>query len=111
MKKLLAYLIFFAFLVGLTGISAHAQQMSSVYSSEYETTITPEESGPPGEMILADVLILRPLGIVSSVVGLAGSLVALPFAASSNSGDLVARKLIKEPFDYTWCRPLGDMDY
>lgn len=114
MKRLLTCMILAPLMVALIGVPVNAQQSSSAYSSEYTSpysTYTPEHHDPPGELILADVLILRPLGIVASAVGLAGSLVSIPFAASSNSGDLVGRKLIKEPFDYTWCRPLGDVDY
>lgn len=114
MKKLIACMILAPLLIGFLGLPVHAQQSSSVYSSEYTSpysTYTPVEHDPPGELILADVLILRPLGIVASAVGLAGSIVSIPFAASSCSGDLVERKLIQEPFDYTWCRPLGDVDY
>jgi len=114
MKTLIACLMLAPLLIGFVGVPVDAQQSSSVYSSEsvsIYSSFTPVESDPPGELILADVLILRPLGIVASAVGLAGSLVSIPFAATSRSGDLVGRKLIQEPFDYTWCRPLGDVDY
>ncbi len=105
----------------LAGLSAHAQQAgsdytasySSYYVSPYATHYSLEDewdSDPPGELILADVLILRPLGIASQIVGLAGSIVSIPWAASSCSGCLVQRELIQEPFEYTWCRRLGDLD-
>ena len=64
---------------------------------------------PPADMILADVLIVRPLSMVACVLGLAGSFVSLPFAATSNSGKVVADRLIKEPFEYTFTRPLGEV--
>jgi len=115
MKKLIACLTIIALFIGLIGLPAYAQQSSSFYSSEpvsaYSTLDPNFEYDPPGELILADVLILRPFGIAASAVGLVGSLVALPFAATSCSGDRVVRKLIQEPFDYTWCRPVGDVDY
>ncbi|HOV86465.1 MAG TPA: hypothetical protein PLM79_08890 [Syntrophobacteraceae bacterium] len=66
---------------------------------------------PPGELILADVLILRPLGIAALGIGLAGSLVTMPFAATSNSGDRVGKELIQKPFEYTFTRPVGDVVY
>jgi len=96
------------------GCSDYTANYSSNYVSPYASSYSMEaeyEVEPPGELILADVLILRPLGIASQIVGLAGSIVSLPWAASSCSGCLVQKKLIKEPFDYTWCRRLGDVDY
>lgn len=65
----------------------------------------------PGELILADVLILRPLGIAALGIGLVGSVVTLPFAAASNSVDRVGRELIQRPFEYTFTRPVGDVEY
>ena len=91
------------------GFSTNSGGYTSPYSSDY--SFETFDSDPPGEMILADVLILRPLGIASQIVGVAGSIISLPWAASSCSGCLVQRKLIQEPFEYTWCRQLGDMDY
>jgi len=70
-----------------------------------------EKEAPPGELILADVLILRPLGIVACGVGLVGSIITLPFAATSQSGDRVGKALIEKPFNYTFQRPVGEVDY
>jgi hypothetical protein len=68
-------------------------------------------SPPQGEFILFDVVILRPLGLASMAVGAAGALVACPWAGSSNSCDRVQRELIDKPYDYTFRRPVGDMDF
>jgi len=62
---------------------------------------------PSGELILFDALILRPLGLVATVVGTAGAVLTAPWAANTCEWDLVERKLIREPADYTFCRPLG----
>jgi hypothetical protein len=66
---------------------------------------------PDGEFILFDVLLLRPLGLASMAVGAVGATVAAPWAASSHSNDRVQRELIQKPYDYTFCRPLGDIDF
>jgi hypothetical protein len=72
---------------------------------------------PSGELILFDVLILRPLGLAATALGTAGAIVAAPWSCSdcetgTSQWDLVERKLIREPFDYTFCRPLGGgIDY
>ena len=66
---------------------------------------------PLGEFIIFDALILRPLGLVSMGVGAVGAVAAAPWAASSNSQNRVDRELIQKPHDYTFCRPLGDIDF
>lgn len=116
MSKTFFFLLLLAILTAVTGVSAFAQAGSSCssgytspYSSDY--SFSTFETDPPGEMILADVLILRPLGIASQIVGVAGSIISLPWAASSCSGCLVQKRLLQEPFEYTWCRKLGDVDY
>ena len=66
---------------------------------------------PQGEFILFDVFVLRPLGFASMAIGAAGSTVAYPFAKVSNSTDRVQRELIQKPYQYTICRPVGDIDF
>lgn len=68
-----------------------------------------DEDTPPGELVLVDALILRPVGVAALAVGLAGSLAILPFTALTDSGPIVGRSLIKAPFDYTFNRHLGDI--
>lgn len=65
---------------------------------------------PPGELILVDALVVRPLGIVACIVGAVGTIVISPFTASSRSCDRVENELLKKPADFTFKRPLGDMD-
>lgn len=57
--------------------------------------------------MIIDVLVLRPMGFASCVIGLAASIIALPFALPSKSTDKVYQTLIVEPFQYTFMRPLG----
>ena len=68
-------------------------------------------SPPLGEFIIFDAVILRPLGLASMVLGAAGAAVASPWAASSNSMNRVQRELLDKPYDYTFCRPVGDIDF
>lgn len=64
-----------------------------------------------GERILVDVFILRPIGFAATVLGLAGSIPAYPFASMSYSTDRVDRELVQKPWAYTFCRPVGDIDF
>jgi len=72
---------------------------------------TLDNGEPLGEFIIFDAVILRPLGLVSMGVGAIGAGLAAPWAASSNSQARVNRELIQKPYDYTFCRPLGDIDF
>jgi len=61
----------------------------------------------PMDSILFDLFFLRPMGIAACAVGLATSVVAAPFALTSGTGGEVGERLITEPFEYTFRRPLG----
>jgi hypothetical protein len=62
-----------------------------------------------GEMY-ADGLIARPLGLVATVVGAVVFVVTLPFSLPSKSVDSAAKELVAVPAQYTFKRPLGQMD-
>ncbi len=64
-----------------------------------------------GMGIVADVLIARPVGLVSIVFGSAMYIISLPFAIPSGSVEKAGKLLVADPFNYTFCRPLGDFDY
>lgn len=57
--------------------------------------------------VIIDVLILRPVGVATCIVGLAASVIALPFSIPSKSTGRVYRALVRDPFNYTFKRPLG----
>ena len=58
--------------------------------------------------MIADVLIVRPVGLVTMVIGGAAYVVTLPFAITSGSVKPVGRTLLADPFKFTFERPLGD---
>lgn len=62
-------------------------------------------------MIIADVLFLRVAGLVAMVIGAAGAVLALPFAAVTGDCDVVCRALLIRPYEYTFVRPLGQTDW
>jgi hypothetical protein len=65
----------------------------------------------PPDPTLSGRFTAEPLGLVSMGVGALGAVAAAPWAASSNSQNRVDRELIQKPHDYTFCRPLGDIDF
>ena len=62
-----------------------------------------------GADVVIDTLALRPLGIVSTAFGSAFFVVSLPFAAITSSVGTSFDVLVKDPFVYTFRRPLGQM--
>jgi len=68
---------------------------------------------PPkdGMAIVADVLLVRPVGLVAGVFGSAMFLVSLPFSIPSDSVGTAGKLLVADPFEFTFQRPLGDFDY
>ncbi len=60
--------------------------------------------------IPVDVLLVRPVTLVGTVLGTALFVVSLPFAIPSGSVKLTAEKLIVAPFKCTFTRPVGDLD-
>lgn len=65
-----------------------------------------EEAG--AEEMMADFLVARPLGFVSTVVGSALFVVSLPFSAAGGNVDAASEKMVKEPARFTFTRPLGE---
>ena len=60
------------------------------------------------EAMAADFLVVRPLGIVASVVGTAIFIVSLPFSALGGNTEIACQKLVEDPVKFTFKRPLGD---
>jgi hypothetical protein len=58
----------------------------------------------------ADVLVVRPVCLVATVIGSVVFVVALPAAAISKSVKKTANTLVVKPANATFTRPLGDMD-
>jgi hypothetical protein len=67
-------------------------------------------TGDRGTDMMLDLLILRPLGLLTAGLGSAAFVVSLPFTLPSGSAGAAACELVKEPFAYTFTRPLGDLD-
>jgi hypothetical protein len=58
--------------------------------------------------IVFDIAVLRPLGLVQSVVGVAAYVIFYPVSLLTGGSDDVTRACITGPFDQTFRRPLGD---
>jgi hypothetical protein len=69
------------------------------------------EKEPSSTAVVYDVLIMRPLGLAATTVGVAVFIVGLPFTIPTRSVGIAAEKLVAAPFTFTFRRPIGDMDY
>ena len=67
-------------------------------------------TGDKGSDMVVDLVVLRPLGLVSTAVGSAVFVLALPFTLPSGTARESACELVKRPAAYTFTRPLGDLD-
>jgi hypothetical protein len=100
MRKLITYMV--VMMISLTlslAPAAMAQEDTGVYI--YET-------GPSGEAMIGDALIVRPVSLVCLGVTSLVFLVGWPFAAAGGNQAEAQQKLLKDPVEYTFKRPLGD---
>ena len=81
---------------------------SLVHAAEDSYTVRTEDVS--AEEIIVDGLLLRPGGIVATVLGTAVFVVILPFSIPTKSVDKAAQKLIVDPARYTFVRPLGQIE-
>lgn len=64
---------------------------------------------PSAESMAVDLIVLRPLGIVSLAAGTTLFIASLPFSALGGNVDQAAEKLMKDPAKFTFTRKLGDL--
>lgn len=64
-----------------------------------------------GERILVDIFFVRPLGLLAIGVGAAGTIVGMPWAATSCSTERLGHELLEKPMSFTFERPVGDIDF
>lgn len=73
---------------------------------------------PPGEPVTGDratdmavdLIVVRPLGVVATVIGSVGFVLALPFTLPTGSTGETACEWIGAPLEYTFNRRLGEFD-
>ena len=69
------------------------------------------DDSPSAAAMAVDFLLVRPLGLVATVAGTGLFLVQLPFDLFIKDAPAVpAQKLVVDPAQFTFTRPLGKMD-
>jgi hypothetical protein len=79
--------------------------VSSVSFAQQEGGIDPELD------LIADVIFVRPLGVLSVGVGALFFAASLPFALMTGSTGKSAKHYIANPVLFTFHRPLGEFNY
>ncbi|MDD5367411.1 MAG: hypothetical protein PHR30_18915, partial [Gallionellaceae bacterium] len=67
-------------------------------------------TGDKGGDMLVDLIVLRPLGLVTTVVGATVFVLGLPFTLPGGQVGESACALVTRPAAYTFSRPLGDLE-
>lgn len=84
---------------------------STTLAHAAERSYAPRNTDDPSvEAMLADGLLLRPGGLVATVLGSVAFVVTLPFTLSTKSVDKAAQKFVVDPARYTFTRPFGQID-
>jgi hypothetical protein len=78
-------------------------------ASEAEATIEIDDA-PTGEQMALDLVLMRPLSLVGTVIGIGVFVVSSPFCVLAWNCVDPARRLILEPAKFTFTRELGDLD-
>ena len=100
MHKHLKQLVIFFTIAALILISFSAESLAQDKPARNEFT---------AEKMVADLILVRPAGIVATVFGSAVFIVALPFSLLGGNTDDAYRNLIVAPAKFTFQRPLGDI--
>jgi len=66
-------------------------------------------SKPSPAAIVADILVLRPGGLIGTILGTAGFLISLPVTWPEKKTETVGEMLVITPLHFTFDRPLGKM--
>ena len=68
--------------------------------------------GPPpsGEAMAVDLMMVRPVGVVATVLGTGFFIISLPFSILGGNVDDAGRNLVLKPAKSTFIRPLGEFE-
>ncbi len=67
-----------------------------------------EREDPSGGMMIFDFIVVRPVGIVATLVGSVFYVISLPFSLLGENSEEAGEALFNEPAAYTFKRPLGE---
>ena len=102
------FILFLIILLLLATTLAVAQETAEMKAPN-EVNGTTKAPNAADAMVL-DALLLRPLGLAATVLGTAMFVITLPFSLPTRSADDAAEVLVLKPAEYTFARPLGEVE-
>jgi len=99
MRNLAKKWIIFGVIAAVIGVPFATSALAQEFYGSKETG---------GGAMIYDMVVVRPIGAVATVIGSVFWVVTLPFSASGDNVDAATEKLVKEPAAYTFKRPLGE---
>ncbi len=90
----------------MAGLLAVSFILSPVTTSAQDDTIT----GDKGSDMLVDLVLVRPISLAATLIGMAAFVVSLPFTIPSNSVKDAGENMIVPPASATFKRPLGEFN-
>ena len=86
--------------LGIGAVSASASDFRTRY----------DESKPTSGEMFADAVVVRPMTLAATAVGLAAWIVTLPFSIPADNVRESGNEWVAKPLKYTFMRPLGAME-
>ena len=99
-KQSIVLFIVVTLMTSALGMAAYAQ--GSYTKDSYD------RSERSGEKMTADIVFLRPAGLLATALGAAVFLISSPFSVLGGNSEEAYEELVKKPARYTFERPLGD---
>src|SRR5215471_1428061 len=83
---------------------------TSLVHAAADTYATRRSEDLSAETLLVDGLVLRPAGVLATIAGSVAFVVTLPFSIPTKSVNRAAQRLVVDPAQYTFVRPLGQIE-
>ncbi|MFC1876555.1 hypothetical protein ACFL2E_04690 [Thermodesulfobacteriota bacterium] len=82
--------------------------VTSVFASSSFAQAMMQEEEISTENMVADAVLVRPLGLCAIVLGVGLFIISLPFSALGKNVKEAGQKLVVAPAKFTFARPLGE---
>jgi len=92
----------------ITALAAAAAIAVSAFAAEAQSPNVVVDDTPSAPAMAFDLVVVRPLSLVVTVAGAGLYVLQLPIAMAQMDFSTPAKKLIVEPAQYTFTRPLGE---
>jgi hypothetical protein len=94
----------------LVAMALIVSPLSALASNDIEAELNRNKPPPDPALMIVDLIIVRPLGLVATVGGSVFFILSLPFSALGGNADDAWESLVVSPAAFTFTRPLGGFD-